>query len=188
MKFTTKRLCLAAVFMALNVVLSSFGVPVPGGKIYLNGIVICFASLFLDPFSAFAVGGVGAYLGDLFFYPAPRYVSLIVRGASAVAISLISGGYKQKAPEIWRAVVAVCAGAVISICGYTFGKYFYVGQNWWGYATAKLPFQIAQDVICPAISVALIYLTPLKKYAFACAKKDCEKEVADSETVQKNDR
>lgn len=166
MKFTAKRLCLAAVFMALNVVLSSFGVPVPGGKIYLNGIIICFASLFLDPFSAFAVGGVGAYLGDLFFYPAPRYVSLIVRGVQAVAISLISGGYKRNKPEILRAIIAVCVGAIISVCGYTFGKYFYVGTNWWGYATAKLPFQIMQDVVCPAVSVALLYLTPLKKYAF----------------------
>lgn len=171
MKFTTKRLCLAAVFMALNVVLSSFGVPVTGGKIYINGIIICFASLFLDPFSAFAVGGIGAYLGDLWFYPAPRYVSLIVRGLQAVAISLISGGYKEKAPQVWRAIVAVCVGAVISVCGYTFGKYFYVGQNWWGYATAKLPFQIAQDVICPTVSVILLYLTPLKRYAFKQGEK-----------------
>lgn len=166
MKFTAKKLCLAAVFMALNVVFSSFGVPVPGGKIYLNGIIICFASLFLDPFSAFAVGGVGAYLGDLFFYPAPRYVSLIVRGVQAVAISLIAGGYKQNAPEIKRAIIAVCVGAIISICGYTFGKCLYAGPEWWGYAMAKLPFQIAQDVVCPAISVVLLYLTPLKKYAF----------------------
>lgn len=174
MKFNAKKLCLAAAFMALNIVLSTFGVPVPGGKIYINGIVICFAALFLDPFSAFAACGVGAYLGDLMFYPAPRFVSLIVRGVQAVAVSLISGGYKGELPKLYKSVIAVSVGAVLSVCGYTFGKFFYIGEGWWAYASAKLPFQILQDVICPAISVALIYLTPLKKYAFpggAIAKK-----------------
>lgn len=33
MKFNAKKLCLAAAFMALNIVLSTFGVPVPGGTI-----------------------------------------------------------------------------------------------------------------------------------------------------------
>ncbi|MCI5517490.1 MAG: ECF transporter S component, partial [Roseburia sp.] len=44
--------------MALNIALSSFGVPVPGGHFYLNDIVICTAAILLDPFSAFLVGGV----------------------------------------------------------------------------------------------------------------------------------
>lgn len=165
MKLTTQKICLTAAFMALVVILSSFGVPVLGGKVYLNGIIICFASLFLDPFCAFAAGGIGAYLGDLIFYPAPRYVSLIVHGVQAVAVSLISGGYKKQ-PELWRACLAAFIGAVISVCGYTFGKYFYISDGWLAYATAKLPFQILQDFICPAIGVALMYATPLKKYAY----------------------
>ncbi|HAS37878.1 MAG TPA: ECF transporter S component, partial [Ruminococcaceae bacterium] len=37
-------LCTTAVLMAMNVALSSFGVPVPGGHLYLNDIVICTAS------------------------------------------------------------------------------------------------------------------------------------------------
>lgn len=57
--------------MAMNVALCSFGVPVPGGHLYLNDIVICLAVILFDPVEAFTVGGVGAFLGDLFFYP-PR--------------------------------------------------------------------------------------------------------------------
>ena len=83
-KKTTVWLCITALFMALNVALSSFGVPVPGGHLYLNDVVICTAAIVLDPFAAFAVGGVGAFLGDLFFYPAPMFVSLLTHGLQPV--------------------------------------------------------------------------------------------------------
>lgn len=72
-KRTTLWICLTAMFMALNVAMSSFGVPVPGGHLYLNDIIICTAAIILDPVAAFIVGGVGAFLGDLFFYPLPMF-------------------------------------------------------------------------------------------------------------------
>ena len=61
--FSTRKLCYVALFTALNIIMSSFGVPVPGGHLYLNDIVICFAALLFDPLSAFIVGGVGAFFG-----------------------------------------------------------------------------------------------------------------------------
>ena len=66
-KYTTYWLCVTALFMALNIALSSFGLPVPGGHLYMNDIVICTAAILLDPLAAFMVGGVGAFLGDFFF-------------------------------------------------------------------------------------------------------------------------
>ena len=75
---TVKNLTLAAMFMALNIALSSFGVPVPGGHFYLNDIVICTAAILLDPFCAFLVGGLGAFIGDLIIYQTPMFVSLDV--------------------------------------------------------------------------------------------------------------
>lgn len=61
-KRTTYWLCITAVFMALNVAMSSFGIPVPGGHLYMNDIIICTAAIILDPLAAFMVGGVGAFL------------------------------------------------------------------------------------------------------------------------------
>lgn len=87
-KRTTLWLCITAMFMALNVAMSSFGVPVPGGHLYMNDIVICTAAIILDPFAAFMVGGVGAFLGDLLFYPTPMFVSLATHGLQAVVISV----------------------------------------------------------------------------------------------------
>lgn len=51
---------------------------------------ICLAAIILDPVAAFMVGGVGAFLGDLFFYPAPMLVSLVTHGLQAVVISIFS--------------------------------------------------------------------------------------------------
>ena len=55
-KRTALWLCVTALFMALNVVMSSFGVPVPGGHLYMNDIIICTAAMLLDPLAAFMVG------------------------------------------------------------------------------------------------------------------------------------
>ena len=79
-QMSAKKICFVGLFTALNVALSSFGVPVPGGHLYLNDIVICLAALIFDPISAFVIGGVGAFLGDFFFYPTPMFVSLVTHG------------------------------------------------------------------------------------------------------------
>ena len=39
-KTATLNITVTAVLMAMNVALSSFGVPVPGGHLYLNDVVI----------------------------------------------------------------------------------------------------------------------------------------------------
>ena len=56
-----------ALFMAMNVVMCSFSIPVPGGHLYLCDAVICTAAILLDPLAAFLVGVVGSFIGDLLF-------------------------------------------------------------------------------------------------------------------------
>lgn len=161
---SAKKICYVAVFTALNVIMSMsvLSVPVPGGHIYLNDIIITLASLVLDPVSAFIAGGVGAFLGDLIFYPKAMFVSLVVRGVQTVAISLISGK-KDKLAPLWRAIVAVCVGAIIMIAGYTFGRAFIYGTP--AASIAKLPFQILQAAVGAIIGTFLLYATPIKRYA-----------------------
>ena len=50
---TTLKLTITALFMAMVIALSSFGIPVPGGHLYLNDTVIVLAAMLLDPFLAF---------------------------------------------------------------------------------------------------------------------------------------
>jgi uncharacterized membrane protein len=143
-KHTTYWLCITAMFMALNIVMSSFSIPVPGGHLYMNDIVICTAAILLDPFAAFMVGGVGAFLGDLFFYPTPMFVSLVTHGLQAIVISLFSHHIMKK-HRVLSSGIGVGIGAVIMIVGYSLGRAFLYSTP--EYAILKLPYQILQAVV-----------------------------------------
>jgi uncharacterized membrane protein len=150
----TRWLTVAALLMAMNVALSSFGVPVPGGHFYLNDVVIDAAAILLDPLGAFLVGGVGAFLGDFFFYPAPMFVSLVTHGLQAVVISLCT---RRAAPGREKAgsVLGVVLGGVIMVAGYTLGRAFIYGTP--AYALLKLPYQVLQAAVGAAAGVLLCY-------------------------------
>ena len=143
-KHTTYWLCITAMFMVLNIVMSSFSIPVPGGHLYMNDIVICTAAILLDPFAAFMVGGVGAFLGDLFFYPTPMFVSLVTHGLQAIVISLFSHHIMKK-HRVLPSGIGVGIGAVIMIVGYSLGRAFIYSTP--EYAILKLPYQILQAVV-----------------------------------------
>ena len=164
----TMWLCTTAVLMAMNVALSSFGVPVPGGHLYLNDIVICTASIILDPLAAFMVGGVGAFLGDFFFYPAPMWVSLVTHGLQAIIISVFSHYVLKKKPVL-SSGIGVTIGAIIMVVGYSLGRAFIYSTP--AYAVAKLPFQILQAVVgavfgmllCWKFGIHKLYINKLMK-------------------------
>lgn len=136
----TKWLTVTAMLMAMNVALSSFGVPVPGGHLYLNDIVIDTAAILLDPLAAFAVGGIGAFIGDALFYPAPMLVSLVTHGLQAVVISLLAN--RKGGKHSVNALIGVVLGALIMVIGYTLGRAFIYSTP--EYAILKLPFQFLQ--------------------------------------------
>ena len=147
-KNKVKWIAVTALFMAFNIIMSSFGIPVPGGHLYLCDVIICTAALLLDPLAAFIVGGVGSFLGDMLFYPAPMFVSLVTHGIQAVVISVIASkgaasGDKQK--HFVFSLVGTLVGAVIMVVGYTLGKTFVYST--FEYAMIKLPYEIAQGLL-----------------------------------------
>lgn len=151
LSYKVKWITLCGLLMAINTILSSFSIPVPGGHIYLNDIIIVIAALSLDPLGAFLVGGVGAFLGDFFFYPLPMFVSLATHGIRSVVMSLIVGRYgRDNFPVILGATIL---GALIAIAGYTLGKAYVYST--WEYAMLKLPFEILQAFIGSAIGLFL---------------------------------
>ena len=157
---TVLWLCITAMFMALNVAMSSFGVPVPGGHLYMNDIVICTAAILLDPLAAFIVGGVGAFLGDLFFYPTPMFVSLVTHGLQAVVISIFSHNVLKKHPVL-ASGIGVTIGAVIMVVGYSLGRaYIYSTPE---YAVLKLPYQILQAVAGAVLGMVLCWKCGINK-------------------------
>ena len=130
-----KVMAVTAILMAFNIVLSSFGVPVPGGHMYLNDVIICTAAILLNPF--------GAFIGDLLFSPTPMFVSLVTHGLQAVVISLATRRLGKDRPS--GSAIGVTIGAVIMVVGYSLGRAFIYSTP--EYALLKLPFQIAQAVV-----------------------------------------
>ena len=153
-KKTVLWLCTTAMLMALNVAMSSFGVPVPGGHLYMNDIVICTAAILLDPLGAFLVGGVGAFLGDLLFYPTPMFVSLVTHGLQAVVISVFAHHAMKKYPVL-ASGLGVAIGAVIMVVGYSLGRAFIYSTP--EYAMLKLPYQILQAVVGAVAGMVLCW-------------------------------
>ena len=175
------NIAVTVVLMAMNVAMSSFSVPVPGGHLYLNDVVICLASILLGPVEAFMVGGVGAFLGDLFFYwikvlstrsiglgtfisdffyPTPMFVSLVTHGLQAVIISLFVHKFMKNKPHL-GSIIGVAVGAVIMVVGYSLGRAFIYSTP--EYAIVKLPFQILQAVFGAVLGTVFAWRCGLRK-------------------------
>ena len=156
-----KWLTVTAMLMALNITMSSFSIPVPGGHLYLNDAVICTAAILLDPLGAFIVGGVGAFLGDFFFYPAPMFVSLLTHGLQAVVVSLCA--HKLFADRRGRgALVGVILGVVINVVGYSIGRAFVYATP--EAAMLKFPFQVFQATFGAVVAMLLCFKAGLLKF------------------------
>lgn len=158
---SVRKICVSALFMALTIALSSFGLPVPGGHLYFCDISICTAALLLDPVYAMIVGGVGSFLGDFFFYQPPMFVSLVTHGLQALVISLLVYRKNKKAP-FPASLIALLIGAVIMVVGYSLGRaYIYATPE---YAVIKLPYEIAQALIGAVASLIIYCKTPIPKF------------------------
>lgn len=153
-KENTLWICTTAMFMALNIVMCTISVPVPGGHLYLTDVVICLAAIILDPVAAFMVGGVGAFLGDLMFYPVAMWVSLVAHGLQAVIISVFSHYVLKKRPVL-SSGIGVTLGAVVMILGYTLGKIFVYSTL--EYAIIKLPYEILQGAVGAVFGMILCW-------------------------------
>ncbi|SDA54156.1 Uncharacterized membrane protein [Butyrivibrio sp. INlla18] len=141
-----KWIAITALFMAFNIIMSSVGIPVPGGHLYLCDVIICTAALLLDPLAAFIVGGIGSFLGDFLFYPAPMFVSLVTHGLQAVVVSVIaSRGLGDKKKHFTFSLIGTLIGGIIMVVGYTLGKTFVYST--FEYAMVKLPYEIAQALL-----------------------------------------
>lgn len=149
-----------ALFMGMTIVMCAFSIPVPGGHLYLCDAVIVTAAILFDPFAAFLVGGVGTFLGDLIFYPAPMFVSLVSHGLQAVIISVFAH-YALKKHPLFSAGIGTLLGGALMVLGYTLGRiYIYAAPDLTREAAiavsiTKLPFEILQAAVGSAIGLLL---------------------------------
>lgn len=159
---STNRLTLSALLMAMVIILSSsiLSIPVPGGHFYLNGILICLVGLLFPPTEAMIVAGVGSFLGDFFFYPAPMFVTLITHSLQVLVISLIARQAFNKL-SITRFSLALVLGEVVNLIGYFLGRTFIYANL--VTAMTKLPFDILAGVLSIVLAGLIYYKTGFVK-------------------------
>ena len=150
----TRQMTITAMFTAMTVILSLsvFSIPVPGGHLYFCDAVINIAAILLGPAYAFVVGGIGSFLGDFFFYPAPMFVSLVTHGLQAVVVSLISHRMFQEKKAV-ASGIGVTVGAIIMVIGYTVGRAYVYATP--AISLTKLPFEILQAAFGAVVSMMI---------------------------------
>ncbi len=72
-----RAMCVTAVFMALTAISGMWSLPLGPAHVYLTDIFVCIAALLLPPGWSWIAGGIGAFLGDLIFYPQAMLLTLI---------------------------------------------------------------------------------------------------------------
>ncbi|EHI75335.1 Predicted membrane protein [Streptococcus criceti] len=149
---STKRITLAALFMALVIILSSsyLSVPVPGGHFYINGIVICLTGLLFPPTESVIVAGIGSFIGDFLFYPTPMFVTLISHSLQVLVVSfLVKQSYEKLSKS--RFFTALVLGGILNLIGYFLGRSFLYANL--PTALVKLPF----DSLAAVLSILMVY-------------------------------
>ena len=151
-----RKMTATALLMAMNIIMSTsvLIIPVPGGHMYLNDVVIVTAAVLLEPFFAFLVGGVGAFIGDMLFYPAPMFVSLVTHGLQAVVISLFVHKFFAR-KQVRGSIIGAIVGWIITFTGYTIGRAYIYSTP--AYAVAKFPFQVMQTAVGSVFALLLCW-------------------------------
>nr|MBO4518173.1 ECF transporter S component [Clostridia bacterium] len=159
MKITVRQITFTAILMAMTTALCYFHVPLGFTNLYLVDIAICTAGILLTPFFAAVAGGMGAFFGDLLFYPQAMIVSLIVRTVQVLIISVFAHYIMKNKPFI-SALIGCSIGVIVMAFGYSyFAVLFYSRIE---VALAKLPLEALQAAVGVVVALPLCYKCRLK--------------------------
>lgn len=150
-----RRMCITAMFMALCALAGVYALPVGAAHIYLTDVFVCIAALLLPPSVSWIAGGIGAFLGDVLFYPPAMFVTLITRTVQSLLISYFANDTFRKHPFISDAL-AVTVGAVVMVCGYFSGHMLMYGPAETTFISYVIP-QIVQAVFGAAVSIICVH-------------------------------
>ena len=126
MRIPIKKLCTAAVLMALTVCATAFmSFPVPnmqGAYVHPGDIIIFLSVLLIGPYAA-VVGGFAADLivGAGVYAPA----TLVIKALMALACYFI---VRMKPNSFWLRLLGMAAGALVMVAGYFLYEWVLTGQ------------------------------------------------------------
>ncbi len=160
MRISVRQITFTAVLTAITAALCSFHIPLGFANLYLVDIAVCMAGILLNPFLAFVAGGVGAFLGDLLFYPQAMVVTLIVRTVQVVVISVFSHYIMKNKPFI-SSLIGCVIGVIVMAFGYSYFSVLFYSRI--EQALAKLPLEALQAAVGVIVALPLCYKFRLRE-------------------------
>lgn len=145
--------------------MSSFGLPVPGGHLYLNDVIICTAAiLFGRPQGCLHRRRRWCLLGRFILLPDTDVrFSGYSRHSGCCHLPL---GTPRRQSKLQGAALGVILGAVIMVVGYSLGRAFIYSTP--HYAYIKLPYQILQAAVGAVGGLVLCFKAGLSSASTKC--------------------
>ena len=163
MKISVRQITFTAMLTAITTALCIVKIPLGFANLYLVDVAVCLAGLLLNPFLAFLAfiaGGVGAFLGDLLFYPQAMVVTLITRAVQVIVISIFAHYVKPKKTLV-PAIIGCIIGVIIMVAGYCFFAILFYSSI--EYAFTKMPFEALQAIVGVIIALPLCFKFRLRE-------------------------
>ncbi len=147
-------IAMTAIFMGMTIISSSFSIPLFTTRVYLCDVFINVAAILLDPLAAFFVGGVGAFLGDVFFYPSAMMITLLSHGLQALIVSFVYRHFSAK-KRVYTGTFAIVLGEIAMILGYTLIRGLIYNRP--EIILGKMAGECIQGAFGAVVSVILLY-------------------------------
>lgn len=147
-------IAMTALFMGMTILSSMLPIPLLGVNVYLCDVFINVAAILMDPLAAFFVGGVGAFLGDVFFYPSAMMITLLSHGLQALTVSFVYRHFTAK-KRAYTGTFAIILGEIAMILGYTLIRGLIYNRP--EIILGKMAGECIQGVFGAVVSVFLLY-------------------------------
>ena len=161
--YTTKKLVLTALFMALTIVATMFiRIPLVLGYINLGDAFVLLSVFILGPVYGTIAAGVGSALADLFGYITYAPGTLLIKTVMAIVAYLL---YKLLLKATKKAMLAEIGGGVAGVIIMAFGYFFYETLFFETAAVAiiNVPWNLVQGAIGVVISTAVMRMLSATK-------------------------
>ncbi|WP_129600526.1 ECF transporter S component [Anaerophilus nitritogenes] len=128
-KWTTRRIVMIGLFMALNMVATYIHVPIGASMMHLGTTALFITALILDPKDSAIASGGGMFLFDIFGgYISYAPFTLIVKGLMAYVVAKIAQSKEYDGQNLGINFLAYLVGGVVSLVGYYFTNVYLSGN------------------------------------------------------------
>ena len=161
--FTTKKLVLTALFMALTTVATMFiRINLPLGYVNLGDVFVFLSVFILGPVLGTIAGGVGSAIADLIGFITYAPGTLIIKCAMALVAYLI---YKVILKITDKSLVAYIIGGIAGALVMAFGYLVYEILFFTTFAVAlyNLPWNLLQGAVGVAVSTIILKILSTTK-------------------------